>query len=93
MRRISHREFRNNSAAVLREVQAGETMEITNNGELVAILSPPGESAFAGMKVRRAKHPLPPPITTMPPLPEGVASWTEDFLNFRNEERQRELEL
>jgi len=68
-------------------------MEITNNGEVVAVLSPPSDSAFAGMKVRRATQPLPPPITTMPPLPDGVASWTEDFLNFRNEERQQELEL
>jgi prevent-host-death family protein len=81
MRRISHREFRNNSAAVLREVQAGETMEITNNGEVVAVLSPPSESRFAGMKVRRATQPLPPPITTV------------DFLNMRNEARQEELEL
>ncbi len=68
-------------------------MEITNNGEVVAVLSPPSESRFAGMKVRRATQPLPPPITTMPPLPDGVTSWTEDFLNFRNAERQKELEL
>lgn len=68
-------------------------MEITNNGEVVAILSPPSDSAFAGMRVRRATQPLPAPITTMSPLPDGVESWTEDFLNFRNEERRRDLEL
>jgi len=68
-------------------------MEITNNGEVVAVLSPPSESRFAGMKVRRATQSLPPPITTMPPLPDGVASWTEDFLKMRNEARQQELEL
>jgi prevent-host-death family protein len=33
-RTIPHRELRSNSSAVLREVQAGATIEITNNGEL-----------------------------------------------------------
>lgn len=41
MRRITHRELRNNSAQILREVEAGETMEITNNGRVVAMLAPP----------------------------------------------------
>ena len=40
MQTIMHRELRNNSAAILHRVQAGETFEITNNGEPVAILSP-----------------------------------------------------
>lgn len=39
--RIPHRELRNNSAAILRAVAAGESFEITNHGEVVAILSPP----------------------------------------------------
>jgi prevent-host-death family protein len=38
---IPHRELRNNSAAVLRRVQAGETIEVTNHGEVVAVLVPP----------------------------------------------------
>lgn len=40
-RTIPHRELRNNSSAVLRDVQAGETIEVTNNGEVVAVLVPP----------------------------------------------------
>lgn len=40
-RTIPHRELRNNSSAVLRAVAAGETIEITNNGEVVAVLVPP----------------------------------------------------
>ena len=39
--RIAHRELRNNSSAVLRAVQSGETYEITNNGVVVAMLIPP----------------------------------------------------
>ena len=40
MKTISHRELRNDSARILREVQAGESMEITNHGEVVAMLVP-----------------------------------------------------
>lgn len=37
---ISQRELRNNSAAVLREVEAGRTLIITRNGTPVAELRP-----------------------------------------------------
>ncbi|PSL03612.1 prevent-host-death family protein [Haloactinopolyspora alba] len=40
-RTIPHRELRNNSSAVLRDVQAGESIEISNHGEVVAVLVPP----------------------------------------------------
>lgn len=41
MERIPHRELRNNSAEILRRVAAGESFEITNHGEVVAILRRP----------------------------------------------------
>lgn len=40
MATITHRELRNNSADVLRRVAAGEAMEVTNHGVVVAHLSP-----------------------------------------------------
>lgn len=40
--RIAHRDLRNRSSEILRAVAAGATYEITNHGEVVAILSPPG---------------------------------------------------
>jgi prevent-host-death family protein len=40
MATISHRELRNQSADVLRRVAAGEAMEVTNHGVVVAYLSP-----------------------------------------------------
>ena len=43
-KRIAHRELRNNSSAVLRAVQSGDTYEITNNGVVVAMLIPPQNS-------------------------------------------------
>jgi prevent-host-death family protein len=52
---IPHRELRNNSSAVLREVQGGETFHITNNGEVVAVLVPPPRAEGAALQIRPAK--------------------------------------
>ena len=39
--RLAHRDLRNRSSEILRAVASGATYEITNHGEVVAILSPP----------------------------------------------------
>jgi len=54
-RTIPHRELRNNSSAILREVQAGESFEISNHGEVVARLVPPGERPQRSLRVRKAR--------------------------------------
>lgn len=46
MRTIPHRELRNNSSKVLAEVKAGETIAVTNNGEIAAILVPPATNRY-----------------------------------------------
>lgn len=51
---IPHRELRNRSSDVLRRVQAGETIQVTNHGEIVAVLSPP-ENGMAP-RVTAARH-------------------------------------
>ena len=43
---ITQRELRNDSGAILREVQAGETMVVTRNGMPVAELRPIGPRRF-----------------------------------------------
>ncbi|MFY9809042.1 MAG: type II toxin-antitoxin system prevent-host-death family antitoxin [Pseudonocardiaceae bacterium] len=53
-RTIPHRELRNNSSAVLRDVQAGETVYVTNNGEVVAVLVPPPRAPGESLRIRRA---------------------------------------
>ncbi|RIQ23910.1 type II toxin-antitoxin system Phd/YefM family antitoxin [Jiangella rhizosphaerae] len=53
-RTIPHRELRNNSSAVLRDVQAGESIAISNHGEIVAVLVPP-TSRRSSLRVRRAR--------------------------------------
>ena len=54
-RTIPHRELRNNSSAVLREVQAGETFNITNHGDVVAVLSPSAGSETGRVRIRPAR--------------------------------------
>jgi prevent-host-death family protein len=60
VRTISHRELRNNSAEVLRVVAAGETIEVTNHGEVAAVLMPPFltpyERLVAAGKVREPQQ-------------------------------------
>lgn len=41
MRTVSHREMRNSSGEILRAVAAGETVQVTNNGQVAAVISPP----------------------------------------------------
>lgn len=56
-RRIPHRELRNDSSRILREVAAGETVEITNHGEVVAVLGPPNQAhELGGHQVHPAKR-------------------------------------
>lgn len=73
-RTIPHRELRNNSSRILEEVRRGETIHITNHGEIVATLIPP-PSVPPLTIVRPARHPggwadfeLP------PPAPGGLTS-------------------
>ena len=54
MSTIAHRELRDNTASILCRVQAGETFEIANNGELVALLSPAGGERLALLRRRGA---------------------------------------
>ena len=42
MERIGVRELRQNASRYLALVKAGETVEVTERGELIAVLSPPG---------------------------------------------------
>ena len=46
MKTITHREMRNNSADVLRRVEAGETLQVTNKGRPAALIVPVGRDAI-----------------------------------------------
>ncbi len=53
---ITHRELRNESGRILREVQEGQTFIITNNGEPVAAIQPIQSNPLAGLRHEPAKQ-------------------------------------
>lgn len=53
---ITHRELRNESGRILREVQHGQSFIITNNGEPVAALEPITSDPLAGIRHEPRKH-------------------------------------
>ena len=56
-RTVPHRELRNDSSRILREVAAGATVAITNHGEVVAVLSPPQDvPGTSGLAIRPARR-------------------------------------
>ena len=46
MTTIPHRELRNQSSKILERVKNGETIDVTNNGEIAATLIPPSASPY-----------------------------------------------
>ncbi|MHB1534468.1 MAG: type II toxin-antitoxin system Phd/YefM family antitoxin [Acidimicrobiales bacterium] len=46
MRTITHRELRNNSSRILAEVRSGQIIEVTNHGEVAAVLVPPWSTTW-----------------------------------------------
>jgi len=69
MTTIPHRELRNQSSKILERVKNGETIDVTNNGEVTATLIPPAASPFERLilsgSVRRAS-PAPVDFVTLP---------------------------
>lgn len=61
MRTVSHREMRNNSGELLRAVAAGESVRVTNRGQVAALLVPPDRDPLAALResgqVRPARRP------------------------------------
>ncbi|MEV0619469.1 type II toxin-antitoxin system prevent-host-death family antitoxin [Nonomuraea sp. NPDC050404] len=62
MKVISQREFRNNSAAVMNQVEAGETFHITRNGVEIAELRPLPRRRRLSAEELVAKHRLLPRV-------------------------------
>jgi prevent-host-death family protein len=61
MRTVTHREMRNQSGDILRDVADGETIQVTNNGQIAALIVPPGTDPLADLlsrgQVRVARAP------------------------------------
>lgn len=60
MERVPIRQLQQHASAVIRRVRAGETLGVTDRGELVAVLAPPGTAGGAAALVAagrvRAAH-------------------------------------
>ncbi|GGH35968.1 type II toxin-antitoxin system Phd/YefM family antitoxin [Microbacterium album] len=59
METVSHREMRNRSGEILRRVEAGESVRVTNNGRVAALIVPPAGGVLDGMIARgEARGPI-----------------------------------
>lgn len=93
VQRIGVRELRQNASRYLASVKAGETVEVTERGELVALLVPPLKSRtardrlLAAGKLIPATHPTgrvrsPRPVPAKPGTPTN-----QELLDAEREER------
>lgn len=80
MKTIPHRELRNHSGDVLRRVQAGETIQVTNHGEVVAVLSParPGVGPRVVLARRRGGFAAIPRVRAGEPTLQALDALRED---------------
>lgn len=73
METVSHREMRNRSGEILRHVEAGESVRITNRGEPVAMIVPIDRGSVDGLIARGEARPPRTSQTTLATIPR-VAS-------------------
>jgi prevent-host-death family protein len=91
MRSIGIRELRQHASRYLREVERGETIEITDRGRRVARLVPPPqagtvvEELIAAGRLRPARHAAPDGAPLEPAA--GVALPSQTLLDDRADER------
>ncbi len=57
METVTHREMRNRSGEILRRVEAGESVRVSNNGHLAALIVPVGGDALDGLVARGEARP------------------------------------
>lgn len=81
MTTIPHRELRNDSSKILERVKNGETIDVTNNGEIAATLIPPAASPFERVLLAGQVRPAAGPVdfSALPRVPSE--SSTEEILD------------
>lgn len=57
METVTHREMRNRSGEILRRVEAGETVGVSNNGHPAALIVPVGGDPLDGLVARGEARP------------------------------------
>ncbi|MHA7289145.1 type II toxin-antitoxin system Phd/YefM family antitoxin [Arthrobacter sp. MDT3-24] len=77
MATIPHRELRNQSSKILERVKNGETIDVTNNGEIAATLIPPSASPFERLLLAGQVRPAasgPVDFQTLPRVPSEAGT-------------------
>jgi prevent-host-death family protein len=80
MRTVSHREMRNGSGEILRAVAAGETVQVTNNGQVAAVISPPGGHTLARLQAQGDARPARRPVADLSTIRRRKAKLSSDEL-------------
>ena len=65
MRTVTHREMRNQSGEILRRVADGETIQVTNHGEVAAVIGPPTSDPLATLVARGQMRPARQPTASL----------------------------
>ena len=80
MRTVTHREMRNSSGEILRAVAAGETIQVTNNGQVAAVISPPSGDTLAGLLAQGQARPARRPVSDLSSIRRRKAKLTSKEL-------------
>ena len=72
--------MRNQSGEILRQVAGGETIQVTNNGELAAIIVPPGTDPLAGLVARGQARPARRPVDSLRAIVRGKAAESSEAI-------------
>jgi prevent-host-death family protein len=94
MERIGVRELRQNASRYLALVKAGETVEVTDRGELVALLTPAGASRSARERLVAAGRLIPaasPSGRLRSPRPVPIAAGEPTNQELLDDERDERL--
>ena len=74
METITHREMRNRSGEILRRVEAGESIRVSNNGRPAAIIVPVGGTVLDGLISRGEVRPARTSVQALHTIKRGVSA-------------------
>lgn len=80
MRTITHREMRNASGEILRQVAGGETVQVTNRGRLVAQIVPPDIDTLAELAARGQVRSATSPVSSLRAIKRRQSSLSSEAI-------------
>ncbi len=80
MRTVTHREMRNHSGEILRAVAAGESVQVTNNGQVAAVINPPAGDTLARLQAQGLARAARRPIAVLSTIRRGKSPLTSEHI-------------